>query len=260
MSHGIGGSHGRSERRRPRNRDWVVEALEGRALLSHVASTARGPAAAEVQGARALRPTHISFQASTQMTAARPQVTLTAAVRVPGVQNVSTSGHVVFSLVAPRAERLGASNLDRLGHATITTTKLARSGSFEIQAEFIPSLRGYARSSFLLTVSTGPAAVTSFRIGAPHYYGAPGTPITFTVTALNSQGQPVTDYTGTIDLGSPTNKPATIVPRIYTFTTADQGSHTFVNGLTFHKGGAEVLKVHQVSNTRISGKATFGIE
>jgi hypothetical protein len=162
---------------------------------------------------------------------------------------------------------LGASGLDRLGHATITTNKLHRGGTFEVQAEFIPSLRGYARSSVLLTVTTGPAAVSSFRITAPHYYGAPGTPITFTVTALNWQKQPVTGYTGTIALASPTNHAAattnpaaTFVPKVYTFTTADQGSHTFVKGLTFHKGGAEVLRVHQVSNTRISGQATFGIE
>jgi hypothetical protein len=218
------------------------------------------PAAAAVQGPQALRPTMISLQAATPRIAARPEVTLTAGVRVPGTQNVSSTGHVVFSVVAPRAERLGASGLDRLGHATITTTKLHRGGTFEVQAEFLPSVRGYARSSVLLTVTTGPTAVSSFRITAPHYYGAPGTPITFTVTALNWQKQPVTGYIGTIALASPTNHPATIAPKVYTFTTADQGSHTFVKGLTFHKGGAEVLKVHQVSNTRISGHATFGIE
>src|SRR5579883_1056971 len=255
MLHEIGGLHQCAQRRRPTARVWAVEALEGRALLSHVASV---PDAAELHSARVLRPTQISLQASTQTTAAGPRVTLTAGVRVPGVQTVSTAGHVVFSVVAPGAERLGASGLDRTGHATIVTTKLARSGTFEIQAEFIPSLRGYARSSVRLEVSTGPAAVTSFRIGAAHYFGAPGTPITFTVTALNAQRQRVTGYTGTIALFSPTNKPATIEPRIYTFTTADQGAHTFVNGLTFHKGGAEVLKVHQVSNTRIIGAATFG--
>jgi hypothetical protein len=112
----------------------------------------------------------------------------------------------------------------------------------------------------LLTVSTGPTAVTSFRITSAHYYGAPGTPLTITVTALDRQRQPASGYTGTIGLASPTDRAAAIVPRIYTFSPADQGSHTFVNGLTFHKGGAEVLKVHQVSNTRINGKVTFGIE
>ena len=84
----------------------------------------------------------------------------------------------------------------------ITTTKLHRGGTFEVRAEFIPSVRGYARSSVLLTVTTGPTAVSSFRITAPHYYGAPGTPITFTVTALDSGGQPISGYTGTVHFSS----------------------------------------------------------
>jgi hypothetical protein len=173
---------------------------------------------------------------------------------------VSTTGFVEFFLLAPTAQRLGASQLDRLGHATIRTSKLGRSGSFEVQAEFIPVVRGYARSTAELTVTTGPAAVTSFVIGAPHYFGAPGTPLTITVTALDAQRRRVPSFTGSIAMVSPTDRAATIVPRVYAFTTADQGAHTFVNGLTFHKGGAEVFKVHQVSNTRIRGGATFGIE
>src|SRR5205823_12668787 len=115
-----------------------------------------------------LRPTRISLQASTQMTAAGTQITLTAGVRVPGFPTVSTAGHVEFFVVAPGPRHLGASLLDRLGHATITTPKLSQGGSFEVEAEFVPSVRGYARSSALLPVSTGPAAVTSFRIQAPH--------------------------------------------------------------------------------------------
>jgi hypothetical protein len=185
---------------------------------------------------------------------------MTAGVHVPGTHSVSTTGYVEFSLLAPTAQRLGTSRLNRLGHATIKTSKLGRSGSYEVQAEFIPVVRGYARSTAQLSVTTGPAAVTSFRVSAPHFFGAPGTPLTITVTALDAQRQRVPSYTGSIALVSPTDRAATIVPRVYTFTTADQGAHTFVNGLTFHKGGAEVFKVHQVSNTRIRGGATFGIE
>jgi hypothetical protein len=70
----------------------------------------------------------------------------------------------------------------------------------------------------------------------------------------------VTDYTGTIDLFSTTDHAAKFLSRTYTFTTADQGSHTFLDGVTFHKGGAQILKVDQATNTRIRGKATFGIE
>jgi hypothetical protein len=70
----------------------------------------------------------------------------------------------------------------------------------------------------------------------------------------------VRDYTGTIELVSPTDHAAKFPSKKYTFTSADQGTHEFAGGITFRKGGAEVLKVDQFGNTRISGKATFGIE
>jgi hypothetical protein len=92
----------------------------------------------------------------------------------------------------------------------------------------------------------------------------------------------VTDYTGTVTVSSPTDsntifpahvyvalhlKPpppvtiglATFQNQTYTFTPADHGTHTFVDGVTFNKGGAEVLKVQQQNNSRVRGFATFAI-
>ena len=84
--------------------------------------------------------------------------------------------------------------------------------------------------------------------------------MTFSVTALDRAGQPVTDYAGTIQLYSPTDHAAKFPVKKYSFTPADGGTHQFADGITFRKGGAEILKVTQVSNTKILGKATFGIE
>jgi hypothetical protein len=84
--------------------------------------------------------------------------------------------------------------------------------------------------------------------------------LTFTVIAFDRQKQPVTDYTGTINLFSPTDHAAQFLTKSYTFATTDLGSHTFIDGVTFHKGGAERMKVAQANNTRIKGGATFGIE
>ena len=52
---------------------------------------------------------------------------------------------------------------------------------------------------------------------------------------------------------------ATFNPTAYTFTTADQGSHTFIGAVTFGKGGAESLKVTQANNSKVSGKTIFSI-
>src|SRR5262249_3751621 len=153
-----------------------------------------------------------------------------------------TAGKVRFSVVSADPFGLGVARFDRRGEASISTSKLKQQGSYEIQAEFIPTTRRYGPSFGRITVVIGPPQVTSFRISAAHYYGAPGTPLTFTVTAFDRQKQPVTDYTGTINLSSPTDHSAHFSSKVYTFTTADHGTHTFADGITFHKGGAEVLK------------------
>ena len=69
---------------------------------------------------------------------------------------------------------------------------------------------------------------------APQYFGAPGTPVTFSVTALDRAGQAVTDYTGTVEFLSPTDHSAKFLARTYTFTAADQGSHAFPDGVNRH--------------------------
>jgi hypothetical protein len=106
--------------------------------------------------------------------------------------------------------------------------------------------------------------------------------LSFEVTALDAHGQPLTDYTGTVVFTSPTDSwtilPAPAYKRLgiaepsadspglanfdpasYTFTPADQGSHTFVGAVTFGKAGAETLQVTQADDPEVSGKTTFAI-
>ena len=113
-------------------------------------------------------------------------------------------------------------------------------------------------------------------------HGHLGKPLSFTVTALNAQKQPLTNYTGTVVFTSPTDSwtifptavyaslelpppppqstgLATFNPQSYTFTPADHGSHTFVGAVTFGKGGAETLQVTQANNPKVFGKTTFSI-
>jgi hypothetical protein len=239
---------------------WVPESLEARALLSTVAAPESPTPLAEVQAVPSGIATTTVLQASTKLTGSGARVTLTAKVGAAHMGRSVNAGSVHFAVVSASPEPLGRAHLNKLGEARITTSRLKPGSSYEVEAEFVPSVRGYATSSDQLTLSVGRPEVTSFQITAAHYFGAPGTPVTFSVTAVDRQMEPVTSFTGTIHLVSPTNRQAKLVPSSYSFTTADQGSHTFVDGVTFHKGGAEVLKVAQVNNTRIRGKATFGIE
>jgi hypothetical protein len=250
-------SHGVDLKRRRTVLDWGMRALEGRVLLSEVGGLA--PSAQVVSDPNLLRTT-TSLQASTQVSGRGRSVTLVATVNAPGISRPVSSGRVRFSVVSPTPETLGIAHPDSVGRATLKTSRLHRGVIYEVQAQYLSPHGIYASSSDRLNVEATPPLVTSFFITAPRYFGAPGTPITYSVAALDRAGQPVPGYTGTIQFFSSTDRSAKFLTKTYTFTTLDQGTHAFVDGVTFQKGGAEVLKVNQVSNTRIKGEQDFGIE
>jgi hypothetical protein len=252
-------SHGVDRKRRRAVSDWAVETLDGRVLLSHAGPTVADVPASDV-ASPSLVPTTTSLEASTLTRGPRTTVTFVATVDTAKKLHVIRAGRVRFSVVSPTPEILGAAHPNRIGEATFATSKLALGGTYEVLAQYFSPHGRYAPSSAVLTFTVGELVATRLLITAPHYFGSPGTPITFSVTALDHAGQVVTDYTGTINLSSSTDHSALFVPRTYTFTTADQGTHEFPDGVTFHKGGAELLKVDQVTNTRISGSQRFGIQ
>jgi hypothetical protein len=252
-------SHGVDRKRRRAVSDWAVETLDGRVLLSHAGPTVAAGPASDV-ASPSLVPTTTSLEASTLTKGAKTTVTFVATVDTAKDLHVVRAGRVRFSVVSPTPETLGAAHPNRIGQATLTTSKLALGETYEVMAQYFSPHGRYATSSAELDFTVGEVLATRLLITAPRYFGSPGTPITFSVTALDRAGQVVTDYTGTINLSSSTDHSATFVPRTYTFTTADQGTHEFADGVTFHKGGAELVKVDQVSNTRVGGSQRFGIQ
>jgi hypothetical protein len=60
-----------------------------------------------------------------------------------------------------------------------------------------------------------------------------------TVTALDSSGNTMTGYTGTVHFSS--SDPQAVLPGDYTFTAADQGVHTFTNGVTLKTAGSQTI-------------------
>lgn len=263
-------SRGVDRKRRRAVSDWVVQPLEGRVLLSGLSGLQGllnqaglgSPTPTSTSHASHTGPaaTTIFFESSTQPAVRHPSVTLTATVTAPSLSRPVGVGLVRFIVVSPTHEVLGSVAPNARGDATLTTRKLTVGETYLIQAEYVSPSKQFASSSEQLDVAVTPSQVTSFLITAPQYFGAPGTPITFSVTAVNRAGRPVTDYTGTIQFVSPTDHSAKFSTRTYTFTPADQGTHEFPDGVTFHKGGAEVVKVSQTNNTSISESQPFGIE
>jgi hypothetical protein len=107
----------------------------------------------------------------------------------------------------------------------------------------------------VVTASGAPGAAAGFTLSFPE--GVNGvntladTPDPVTVTALDSSGNVVTDYTGTVTLAS--SDPQFGQPITYTYTSADQGSHTFYAYLD--TAGIESLMVTQTDSGTQSGQA-----
>jgi hypothetical protein len=194
-----------------------------------------------------------------------------------------TSGRVTFAILSPQRRVLAQVRLNKEGEAGITTAKLTKIGQYQIGAQYVPTNSSISRSVAVpVSVTVTPLTVSSFLVTPGVRRGHLGQPLTFTATALDAQHRPVTDYTGTVVLSSPTDSftvfppafytslhisapppqiagLAHFAPQTYTFTPADHGTHSFVGGVTFGKGGAEVVKVTQANNAKVRGFATFGI-
>jgi Bacterial Ig-like domain (group 3) len=203
------------------------------------------------------------------------------------VQNNNSSladGVVKFVTVARHPEVLGKVDVSTFGQTVgLTTPLLTKVGTYQIVAEYVPNTNSFATStSPPVDITVTPLTAASFRVTPTVPHGHIGVPLSFNVTALSAQNQPVTNYTGTVVFSSPTDS-STIFPastykslntpapsplllglasfttQSYTFTLADHGSHTFVGAVTFGKGGAETIQVTQANNHIVHAKATFAI-
>jgi hypothetical protein len=80
--------------------------------------------------------------------------------------------------------------------------------------------------------------VTHFSITGPANSTA-GSALSFTVTALDGANNPVASYRGTVHFT--TSDPSGTVPVDYTFTSTDNGAHTFTSGATLRTAGSQTI-------------------
>ena len=114
---------------------------------------------------------------------------------------------------------------------------------------------GFGDSSAILTVSVAAPAATHFRVSVPANATA-GTPLSVTVTALDDIDNVATGYTGTVHFSSPVAR--TTLPADYTFTAADQGTHTFRCILTVASN--DQLSLNDMMTSTIAGSATVTVQ
>jgi hypothetical protein len=104
----------------------------------------------------------------------------------------------------------------------------------------------------MIDLPANPGVVSGFVVGGfPGFTGA-GNPGTFTVTAVDSFGNPVPGYTGTVHFSS--TDPSAQLPDDYPFTPDDNGSHTFT--ATFNTPGTYTLRAEDAGNPGLFGAQT----
>ncbi len=194
------------------------------------------------------------------------------------------NGIVEFTTVGKHPVVLGVMRLGLFNsQLDFQSFALKKVGTYQVEAVYLSTTNQFAVStSPPVDLTIVPAAATSFRVTPLVRHSRLNKPASFVVTALNSNHQPITNYTGTVVFSSPTDSwtifppqtyvdlntlapslqspgLATFAPQVYTFTPADQGTHTFYNGVTFGKGGRETLQVTQANDRQVRGLTSFSI-
>jgi uncharacterized protein (TIGR03118 family) len=107
----------------------------------------------------------------------------------------------------------------------------------------------------LFGMITVPGDADSFALSAPPTAVA-GMPFELTVTALDPFGNIATGYTGTVSFVS--SDPKATLPVDYTFTAADNGTHTFP-GVTLFTAGVQTLTAQDTTEGSLTGSATVAL-
>ena len=131
-------------------------------------------------------------------------------------------------------------------HTFVVTLKTAGS-------EFVNIANGIYTTTAPVTVN--PAAMVGFAVELPPGEQTPGSSVTPTVYATDAYNNVVTNYTGTVQFTS--SDPAATLPPDYTFTTSDQGAHTFA--LTFQTPGMQTFTAADVANPALTGTETVEV-
>jgi hypothetical protein len=123
-----------------------------------------------------------------------------------------------------------------------TVTAPAKAGTYNFQwrmvQEFVQWFGDYTPD---VPVAVAPGPATHFRVTSSQAATTAGTALTYTVTALDADNNVATAYTGTVHFAS--TDPYAVLPPPYTFTAADQGTHTF----------SVILKTASTQTVTVSG-------
>lgn len=135
------------------------------------------------------------------------------------------------------------------GNGVTGTTADATATTFSLNGTYYPMQADGTLGAPLtsITLRNGEGAIlvkssavaTSFVVSSSSSTATAGAPVPFTVSAVDSSGQVVSSYTGTVHFTSTDG--SAVLPGDYTFTASDNGVHTF--SVIFKTAGAQALTV-----------------
>jgi hypothetical protein len=132
-----------------------------------------------------------------------------------------------------------------LGWSVSTTSDINDGGQIVGQGTLNGQTHGFLMSP---TDANQVISLTVTGLASPTTAGVPGS---LTVTATNGFGTTVRGYTGTVHFAS--SDVQAVLPSDYTFTTADNGSHTF--SATLKSAGAQSITAADTTAAGLSGAA-----
>ncbi len=122
---------------------------------------------------------------------------------------------------------------------------------------YLEAYAGSAAPAVSNRITVQPAAASSLSFTAPATATA-GTPFTIKVTALDPYNNIATGYRGEVGFRS-SDRHASL-PNAYTFTSSDDGTHTF-GGLILRHLGTQTISVYDENNPSITvGSTTVSVE
>jgi probable HAF family extracellular repeat protein len=148
------------------------------------------------------------------------------------------------------ATALGMAGLNSAATATFSTSSLT-TGNHNLTASYTgdANFTGSAISSASpVTLTVNPPLATHFTVSGPTSVIA-GSAFAFTVTALDQFNNTAKSYTGTVQFTSTDSQ--AVLPGIYTFTAADNGTHSF--SATLNAAGNQTITATDMANATITG-------
>jgi hypothetical protein len=135
------------------------------------------------------------------------------------------------------------------GVATFSNVAVSQSGTGFTLVASSGSLTGATSASFNVT-----AAASRFELTGA-FTDIAGMSVNVTVMALDNFNNLIVNYTGTVHFTS--SDSSAVLPANYTFTSADNGTHTFA--VTLKKAGSQTVTATDAAHSTITGSRTLSV-